>query len=69
VSRRLKASVVVGSVVHEAGSEPPDDVADQITNPDAWEDQADDEAAGSEPPDDVADQDKQPRRQRASRKS
>lgn len=45
MSRRLKFSVMIGSTVYEAGTEPPEDVAGQITNPDAW----DGESSG-EPP-------------------
>lgn len=37
MSRRLKFSVMIGSTVHEAGTEPGEDVAGQITNPDAWD--------------------------------
>lgn len=38
MARKLKLSVFVGAEVYEAGSEPPADVAKQITNADAWED-------------------------------
>jgi hypothetical protein len=37
MARRLKASVVVNGEVYVAGSEPPAKVAEQITNPNAWE--------------------------------
>jgi hypothetical protein len=33
---KLAVTVVVNGKVYEAGSEPPADVAKQITNPDAW---------------------------------
>jgi hypothetical protein len=38
MGRKLRTSVVVNSELHGAGSEPPADVAKQITNEDAWED-------------------------------
>lgn len=34
--RKLAANVYVGDQFHEAGSTPPKEVADQITNPKAW---------------------------------
>lgn len=39
MGRKLKFSVVMGAKTYEGGSEPPADVAKQITNPDAWEDE------------------------------
>jgi hypothetical protein len=51
MGRKLRLSVVVGAQLHEAGSEPPAEVAKAITNPDAWEGgEVPQVAAGEEPP-------------------
>ncbi len=48
MARRLIATVYVGEVAYVAGSDVPDDVASQISNPAAW---GDEEPQGaSEPP-------------------
>ena len=44
---KLKATVSIGGTVYAAGDEPPSDVADLITNPDAWEDEP---APADQPP-------------------
>lgn len=36
MSRELAANVYVDGVLYEAGSTPPKDVAEKITNPKAW---------------------------------
>ena len=36
--RKLASNVWVGGTLYEAGSTPPKEVADQISNPKAWED-------------------------------
>lgn len=47
MARTLKATVIIGEESYVAGSAPPDDVAEQITNPAAW---ADEEAPKEEVP-------------------
>jgi hypothetical protein len=37
--RKLASNVWVGGELYEAGSAPPKEVADQITNPKAWGDE------------------------------
>jgi len=34
--KKLAANVQVGDALYEAGSTPPKEIADQITNPKAW---------------------------------
>jgi len=41
MARHLTANVWVGGVYYAAGSTPPKEVADQITNPKAWGDKPD----------------------------
>ena len=50
MSRKLAANVWVGEEFFAAGSTPPKDVAEQITNPKAWGDSADagDESGASQ---------------------
>jgi hypothetical protein len=35
-SRKLARNVIIGGTLYAAGETPPKDVADQITNPNAW---------------------------------
>jgi hypothetical protein len=51
MSKKLGRSVNIDGVTYEAGSEPPKEVADQITNPKAWE-------AGPESAETPADEDR-----------
>jgi hypothetical protein len=44
--RKLAVNTTVGGTTYEAGTVPPAEVAEQISNPKAWGDQADD-AAGA----------------------
>lgn len=45
MGKKLAKNVHVGGEVYGPGSEVPDDVAEQITNPKAWEDEADEKPA------------------------
>lgn len=45
MGRTLNATVIVGEVAYLAGSVPPDDVAEQITNPAAWAQEEDETPA------------------------
>lgn len=42
MGRKLAKNVYVGEDFYEAGSEPPKEIAEQITNPAAWGDSIDD---------------------------
>lgn len=44
MAKQLAANVYVDGELHEAGSTPPKEIADRITNPRAWGEDADDDA-------------------------
>lgn len=50
MGRKLAKNVWVGETYYPAGSEPPKDAAEQITNPAAWGDNASDDGDDDEKP-------------------
>ena len=61
MARKLAKNVHIRNEVYEAGTTPPKEIADQITNPKAWGEEPDDEGA--------ADADGEKPKKRTARKS
>lgn len=70
MARKLAANVYVGETLYKAGTSPEKDIADQITNPKAWEGKSDggDADPVTDPPPPADDQDVPPAKKAAAPK-